>query len=189
MNETIKTILGRRSVRKFKTDPIPLQTLEQIVEAGLYAPSARNRQPWHLCVVQSAKRIDAITTELKAATARMPDNPYKGMVGTDGYTVNFHSPVFIIVSADPDVSPLVMADCALVLGNMFLAAYSLGIGSCWVNQLGAACGEPGFRAMLTGLGVPTANHIYGCGTFGYPEEMPKNAPPRKEGTVTYVPAQ
>lgn len=188
MNETIKSILGRRSVRKFKADPIPMQHLEQIVEAGLYAPSSRNRQPWHLCVIQGTKRIDTITAELKAATARMPENPYKNFVGSAEYTVNYHAPAFIIVSADPEVSSLGMADCALVLGNMFLAAHSLGIGSCWINQLGAACGEPGFRAMLTELGVPAANYIYGCGTFGYPEEMPKNAPPRKEGTVTYVPA-
>ena len=186
MNETIQSIRDRRSIRKFTPEALPLQILEQIVEAGLFAPSARNRQPWHLAVLQGASRIGELTGELKAATARMPDNPYAKLVGAEKYTMSFHAPVFIIVSADPAVSPLAMADCALVLGNMFLAAHSLGVGSCWVNQLGAACNEPGFRAVLTGLGVPASNHVYGCGAFGFPGETPRAAE-RRPGTVTYVP--
>ena len=71
---------------------------------------------------------------------------------------------------------------------MFLAAHSLGIGSCWINQLGAACDEPGFRAVLTGLGVPPVNYVYGCGAFGFAEETP-GAPERKPGTVTYASEQ
>lgn len=186
MNAVIQAILERRSIRKYKPDNISSQNIDLIVKAGLYAPSARNRQPWHLCVLQGQELIDKVTAELKAAVARMPENPYKAFVGADNYTVNYHAPVFIIVSADPAVSSLAMADCALVLGNMFLAAHSLGIGSCWINQLGSACDEPGFRQTLRKLGVPDRNMIYGCGAFGYAESAPTEAPDRREGVVTFA---
>ena len=185
MNEIIKTILERRSIRSYTTDPIRREHLDLIIQAGLYAPSSRNRQPWHLCVLQGQEMIDRLTAELKAAIALMPENPYAAQVGAASYTVNFHAPAFIIVSADPEVSTSPQADCALVLGNMFLAAHSLGIGSCWVNQLGSACRENGFRKILTKLGVPQNNYVYGCSAFGYPQSYP-SAPKRKEGTVTFA---
>lgn len=186
MNEVMRNILERRSIRSFTPEQISREKLGLIIEAGLYAPSARNRQPWHFCVLQKRETIDKLTAELKAAVARMPDNPYAAFVGSDAYTVNYGAPVFIIVSADPDVSSLALADCALALGNMFLAAHSLGIGSCWINQLGSACAEPGFRQTLNKLGVPRQNMIYGCGAFGHPQSRPAEAPKRREGTVIFA---
>lgn len=186
MNETIQNILERRSIRKYLPDTISRQDLDLILTAGLYAPSARNRQPWHLCVIQGQEKIDRLTAEVKAAVDRMPENPYKAMVGAKEYTVNYHAPVFIVVSADSEESPMAMADCALVLGSMFLAAQSLGIGSCWINQLGSVCNEAGFRKILTGIGVPPNHTVYGCGAFGFPQTRPSAAPARKEGAVTFV---
>jgi nitroreductase len=188
MEEVVLNALrARRSIRKYAPKPVPPEILKKIIEAGLYAPSARNSQPWHFTVVTGIDRLAGITAELKAAVARMPENPYKNFVGADSYSVNFHNAAaFIIVSADPAASPVVEADCALALGNMFLAAHALGIGSCWVNQLGSACCEPGFRALLTQLGVPEKNRVYGSGAFGYAEGEHPKAPPRREGTVTYV---
>lgn len=180
-------ILSRRSIRKYSPMPVPRDILDKIVEAGLYAPSARNIQPWHITVVTGSGRLAEITAELKAAIARMPENPYKTFVAAESYSVNFHqAAAFLIVSGDPDASPMVGADCALALGNMFLAAHALGIGSCWVNQLGSACGEEGFRALLTRLGVPPANHVYGSGAFGFADGRHPEAPARRPGTVNYV---
>lgn len=187
MNPVQNAILHRRSIRKFqKESSLPREAVHGIVEAGLYAPSARNRQPWHITAVLGHERIDRLTRELKAAVVRMPENPYKDFVGSAAYTVNYHAPAFMLVSADPAVSVMAAADCAAVLQNMFLAAHALGIGSCWINQLGSACDEPGFRALLTEYGVPERNFIYGCGAFGYGDGEPPAAPERKAGTVNYV---
>ncbi|MDR1359639.1 MAG: nitroreductase family protein [Deltaproteobacteria bacterium] len=189
MQETVlENILTRRSIRKFRPAPIPEASLEKIVQAGLYAPSAKNSQPWHLTVVNGQDRLARLTAELKAAIARTPDSPYKELVGSAAYSVNHgNAPVLILVSAAPEASPMVVADCALALGYMFLAAHSLGIGSCWINQPGAACEEPGFRSYLTQLGIPAQNHVYGCGAFGFAEGEHPTAPPRKTGSVNYVP--
>jgi nitroreductase len=183
----LQNILTRRSIRKFRSDPIPGESLEKIVQAGLYAPSAKNSQPWHLTVLGGRERLGQITAELKAAVGRIPDSPYRALVGSPTYSVNYgNAPVFIIVSAAPEASPMAAADCSLALGNMFLAAHALGIGSCWINQLGATSDEPGFRSFLTRLGVPAGNRIYGCGAFGFAEGEHPAAPPRKKGNVTYV---
>jgi nitroreductase len=188
MKEHVLTnILTRRSIRRYLRRPVPRGILERIIEAGSYAPSARNSQPWHFTVVAAPERIARVTEELKAAVLRMPQNPYKNFVGAAAYSVNFHdAPVFIIVSGNPEASSMVESDCALALGTMFLAAHALGIGSCWVNQLGSACNEPGFRAFLTELGVPPSNYVYGSGAFGFAGGEPPAAPRRREGTVNCI---
>jgi len=188
VNETIRNILTRRSIRQYKPDQFPDELLHQIVDAGVYAPSAMGRQPWHLVVVRNREKIAEIEREVKAATARMPDNPYRDYVSRDEYSIHFHTaPTFIIVSGDVVLSPRnAHFDCALVLGNMFLAAHSLGIGSCWINQLNVLNDEPGFRAYMTQLGIPVNNRIFGCVCLGYPDCPPPAADLRKERTVVVI---
>ena len=187
MNETLNTILTRRSVRKYKPEQISGDILKQIIDAGLHAPSAMGRQPWHIVVVRGFDKIAEVDFEVKAATARMPDNPYKEFVGGANYTINYHAPTFMIVSGNTALSPRnAPFDCALMLGNMFLAAHSLGVGSCWINQLNVLNDEPGFRKYMTRLGIPTENRIFGCACFGYADGPIREAAPRKEGCVVFV---
>lgn len=186
MNEVIRAICERRSIRSYKPDPVAQSDLDEIVKAGLYAASARNIQPWHITVVKNRERIDAITAEVKAAIVRCNVERYLAQAGNPNYTVNFGAPVFMLVSADPAATRTSAEDCALVLGNMFLAAHSLGVGSCWVNQLGPVCGDARFRALLTELGVPSANQVVGSAAFGHNAGPHPAAPARREGTVNYV---
>ncbi|MCL1939950.1 MAG: nitroreductase [Desulfovibrionaceae bacterium] len=187
MNDILRAIRDRRSIRKYQDKPVSRKVLERIVEAGLWAPSAMNRQPWHLTVVQGRDLIDRINVELKAAVERMPENRYKAMVGNESYHVSFRAPALIIVSAAPNASPMNEADCSCALQNIFLAAYSLGVGSCWVNQLGSVCAEPGFRILLDSLGVPSGNYIHGVASLGYAAD---DANPkvllRRDGNVNWV---
>jgi nitroreductase len=186
VNEVIQTIQNRRSVRKYQERQIPVDECECIVEAGLYAPTGGNRQAVHVTVVRNKDLIDRITIELKAAVARMEKNRYKTFVGSADYTVNFGAPTFMIVSANTSRAITADADCACVLENMFLAARSLGIGSCWVNQLGSVTEDSAFQAFLQkNLAFPAENIIFGCAAFGYPEGNFPDAPPRK-GTSNWV---
>lgn len=70
---------------------------------------------------------------------------------------------------------------------MFLAAKSLGIDSCWINQLGTTCDDPQVREFITSLGVPENHKVYGCVALGYMAEgAPMKEKKVKAGTVTIV---
>ena len=91
-------------------------------------------------------------------------------------------PTLVIVSNEPTQWWAAM-DCACALENIFLAAKSLGIGSCWINQLGQTCDDPDVRAFLTKLGVPESHKVYGCAALGY---APADAPVKeKKGEGRY----
>lgn len=186
MNDTLDSIFSRRSIRSYREDPVPSETRDLIVKAGLYAPSARNIQPWHFTVIECPTLIARITEEVRAATIRQEVKRYLEMVKSPRYRVNFGAPMFVIVSADPDSSNCPAEDCALALGNMFLAAHSLGLGSCWINQLGPIADDPVFRSLLTQMGVPSPNRIYGSAAFGYRAGAMPDAPKRREGTVNVI---
>lgn len=96
------------------------------------------------------------------------------------------APTLVIVSNEPTQWWAAM-DCACALENIFLAAKSLGIGSCWINQLGQTCDDPDVRAFLTKLGVPESHKVYGCAALGYaPADAPVKEKKVKEGTVTII---
>ncbi len=145
------------------------------------------RQPWHLVIVRGYEKIAEVNEQVKSATARMPENPYRDYVGSNSYTINYGAPTFVIVSGDCELSPRnACFDCALLLGNMFLAAHALGVGSCWINQLNVLNDEPDFRDYMTTLGIPLQNRIFGCACFGYANGPARDAAPRKENNVVWV---
>ena len=102
------------------------------------------------------------------------------------YCCYYHAPTLIIVSNEPTQWWASM-DCACAMQNIFLAAKSLGIGSCWINQLGQTCDDPDVRAFLMKLGVPENHRVYGCAALGYaPEGAPMKDKKLAEGTVTVI---
>ncbi len=171
MNESIRTIMTRRSTRSFKAKPIPREMLEQIVDAGRHAPSGRNVQPWQFTVVQNKETIKKLAKSIGKA------------LGNSAY--DFYSPdTLIIVSCEED-SPLGIYDASCALENIFLAAHALGIGSVWINQVGAFCRDSGVREVLTQIGVPENHIVHGTAALGY---AASSTPIRnmKENTVKWV---
>jgi nitroreductase len=172
MNEVIKTLLSRRTIRKFKPEQIRDDELNAVLEAGKYAPSGANQQSALFIVVQNKQMREKIT-KLNAAVLGKDIDPYYG------------APTIIIVLADKaKVTPV--EDAALALGNMFNAASSLGLGSCWVHRIKQMFeGEEG-KALLKEWGVEGDYIGVGSCALGYPDcEHPKSAP-RKENFVVLV---
>ena len=186
MNETIKTILQRRSVRTFAQEQFPDADLDLILQAARFAPTSRNTQMWRFTALRRRETIDRLTQEVKAATSRMKENRYKALVGQETYTVNFGAPTFVIATVHRTNSTSPAADVALALGNMMLAAHSLGLGSCWINQLNVLNEEPEFRKHLTSLNIPQEHDIYGCLTIGIPAKGYPDASPRREGVINIL---
>lgn len=125
MNETIKTILERRSVRRYMSIVPPEDDIMQIVECGMYAATANGLQPWFFSVVKDRTLLDQISEDNKSSLVE------KGIDVAEDYDCFRGAPMAIIVSRD-ETAPLGEADCANATMNMSVAAASLGIGSCYI---------------------------------------------------------
>ncbi len=164
MNE----IFTRRSIRKYLPLPVEKEKLEEILKAGNYAPSALNNQDRQFTAVLNP----AILAELNEAVQSLCDADTVKRIRDrmdGGFSFFYNAPVLILVSHEASAR-CPEADCACALENMFLAAKAMGLGSCWINQLGVLCDEPAIRDVLDRLGVPSSHRIYGCAAIGYPKE-------------------
>ena len=171
MNETLNTLMNRRSIRKFKPQQITDSELSAVIDAGLYAPSAKAQQPWKFVVVQN----EAEREEVYALNKKL-----RGM--NDPY---YSAPTVILVFAEKDaIAPLCYA--ALAMGNMMNAAYSLGIGTCWIHGEKEMFETEEGKSLMKKWGVGEEYIGVGSIALGYADcEHPK-APKRREDRVVYI---
>lgn len=121
MNEVIKCLKERRSIKKYKSTPINPADLDTILECGTYAPSGRNRQA-SVMVAVTDKETVKLLSKLNAEIMGMPDiDPF------------YNAPCVVIVFADSDVHTYI-EDGSLVIGNLLNATHSLGLGGCWIHR-------------------------------------------------------
>ena len=175
----LNALLTRRSTRAYQQRAVERPLLEKIVEAGRHAPSASNRQLWHFTVVTDPQKLDQLA---RAAHAALREG---GRELADDYYCTYHAPTLIIVTFPRDYA-FAKEDGACALQTLFLAAHALGLGSCWINQLGATCNHPSVRKALSELGVPADHDVCGCAAIGY---IAKETPlrPRAENSYHFVP--
>lgn len=171
MNEVMNAILTRRSIRKYENKAVPGELLEQILQAGIYAPSGKNRQTQRFFVMREAKNKE----QLRQVIGQALDNPAYTFYGAD---------TLIFVMVDPEETNG-LADGTAALENMMLAAHSLGLGSCWINQLKYCGHEPEVKAVLAGFRIPHNLMCVGILAVGYPAEAPE-AKPRRDDLITYI---
>ncbi|NLD84214.1 MAG: nitroreductase family protein [Clostridiales bacterium] len=192
MNDVIRNILGRRSVRAYKPAQISQEDLELILEAGRYAPSGMNAQSWRFTAIQNPAVLKQVNEAIRRTLLSLPVGPE-----TTAYTISliekaaeenadflYRAPTLVIVTNRSD-SRHAMADSALALGSMMLAAHSLGIASCWLNQLATYTHMPPIRALLADLDVPPDHNVYGAAALGYAAEEPEPVP-RKDGVIHVI---
>ncbi|PJI08200.1 MULTISPECIES: nitroreductase family protein [Clostridium] len=172
MNEILQNILTRRSVRKFKEDQIKDEELELILKAAAYAPSGMNKQTWKFTAVQNKEKIELLAKVVRKAIGK-------------GESYNFYKPATLILVSNDKENSNGLADSACALENIFLMAHSLGIGSCWINQLKTICDEKEVREVLTSLDIPQNHIVWGMASIGYPAEEPKEHE-RKAGVIKII---
>ena len=159
-NEVLENIKSRRSVRTYTEQQVSAENLNLILEAATYAPSGMNYQTWHFTAIQDADILRELNEKIKGAFAKSDEPRLQERGHSETYCCYYHAPTLIIVSNEPTQWWASM-DCACAMQNIFLAAKSLGIGSCWINQLGQTCDDPDVRAFLMKLGVPENHRVYG----------------------------
>ena len=186
MNSIIENILTRRSIRTFRETQILEEDLNTILTAGSYAPNGMGTQSWKFTAIQKTSVLAKVNEAIRLTLISIPvvaeTHPYVVSLvekaKDESSNFLYHAPTFIIVSNLKDNGNS-MPDSALAIGNMMLAAHSLGIGSCWLNQLPGLIHMPLIRELLSDLDVPANHIVYGSVVMGYAAEEPKQAAPRK----------
>jgi nitroreductase len=182
MNEIINAIKSRRSVRSYKSDKLGRDILQAIVEAGCFAPSGHNAQPWYYSVVQDRALLEEISNKAKTVMSGVPVDWIQKYGKNPAADITHKAPVLILVSCKKGAISGA-ADCAAAMENMLIAAESLGVGSCWIGLTKFVFGD---AEMMKKLGVPEGYEPSQAAVFGYSSEKKKAALPRKPDVVTYI---
>jgi nitroreductase len=190
-NEVIQCIHDRRSTRRYTDEQITPEQLDALLDAAIWAPSGGNNQSWLFTAIQSKEALLHLNELVRAGFLTWePDGEYTKNLGIkehsqkEGYNFYRQAPTLIIASNLANYENA-MADCAVALQNIFLAAQSLGLGSCYINQLHWLRDDPGVRAYLQELGIPQEHTICGAASIGYITTASKPLP-RKEGTINII---
>ena len=174
MNETMNSLLTRRSVRKYTPEMPRREDLEQIIEAGLYAASGKGGQ---------SSIILAVTD--KALRDQMMEMNRKIGGWAEGFDPFYGAPAVLVVLAKKG-TPFTVADGSLTMGNMMLAAHALGLGSCWINRAREAFGTEEGKEILRRLGVEGEYEGVGNCIVGYPDGALPQPKERKVGRVFWA---
>ena len=171
MNEALKVLYERRSIRKYKPEQITREELDDVIRAGVCAPSGKNGQSAIIVAVQDKETRDLLSS-MNAAVLGIKSDPFYG------------APTVLVVLADAR-SSFAVQDGSLVLGNLMNAAKAIGPGSCWINRAKEVFETEEGKALLKEWGIDGEWIGVGNCILGYPAEGPAMKP-RKENFVTYI---
>lgn len=169
--QAMQNLLERRSIRKYKDTQVPDDLLDQVLEAGLYAPSGMNRQNVIMVAVRDKETRDQLM-RMNAAVMGSQNDPFYG------------APCVIVVLGDGEnYSPT--ENGSLVLGNLMNAAHAVGLGSCWIHRAWQMFETEEGKALLRKWGLKESLVGIGNCILGYPDEEPA-ARPRLDGRIVKI---
>lgn len=171
-NDILKALRERKSIKKYKPEPISDDELKAILDAGTYAPNGMGKQSPVMVVVRDKALRDKLS-RMNAEVMGVSADPFYG------------APTVVVVFGNPEV-PTWLEDASLTAGNMLNAAHAAGVGGCWIHRARQMFDTPEGRQLMRQWGVPenmvgVANCI-----FGYPDGDPKPRAPRKSDYVIYA---
>ena len=172
MSDVLETIKSRRSIRKYKSDMVPQDKLEKIIEAGTYASTGMGKQSPIIIAVTNKELRDKLSA-MNAKIMGTNTDPFYG------------APVVLIVLADKS-RPTYLYDGSLVMGNLMLEAEAQGIGSCWIHRAKEEFESEEGKEILKSLGIEGDYEGIGHCVLGFADGPAPKAAPRKDSYVYYV---
>lgn len=165
----MENILTRRSIRDYKAEPVCREQMAKVLECGLYAPNAMNKQTWAVRVVDAPDFIEGVTA---IAVEQMPR-----IAEQEGFRNIFRNAPTVAFIACPEESYSGEYDCGLLSENMMLAAWSMGIGSCCLGSVIPVMNSEAAKPYLERLQLPEGYKLLVGIAFGYPaQEIPALTP-------------
>ena len=196
MENALEFFTSRRSTRKYKTEAVPEEKLNQTVEAGRFAPSGGNCQSTHFIVIKNKEILAELAELVQQEFAKMEITPglYKSIVNSINlsksgkYVFHYNAPVLIVTANQKDYGNNI-ADCSCALENMMLMANALDLGSCWINQLKWLNENAVILEYMKKLGMDDTERVYGALAVGYPDTadgLPERKPLQRTGNKVTV---
>ncbi|MBO7242448.1 MAG: nitroreductase [Alistipes sp.] len=173
-----EVIMTRRSIRDYKEEPVCREQMAKILEAGIYAPSAINMQPWAVRVVDNKEFIDGVTAIAVASNPKIAEQP--------GFRNLFRNAPTVAFIACPEESYSGEYDCGLLSQNMMLSAWSMGIGSCCLGSVVPVMNMEEAKPYMERLQLPEGYKLLVGIAFGYPAQDAPAAPERDASKAFYV---
>ena len=172
MNETINTIISRRSIKAYTDELVSDYLLNEITTAATYSASGMNKQSAVMVVVKDKALRDKLSN-LNASILGTTNDPF------------YNAPIVVVVLADSNVRTYV-EDGSLVMGNLMNAAHSVGVSSCWIHRAKEMFETEEGKEILKEWGLPESYKGIGNCILGYPVDKTDVLPkPRKENYVIY----
>ena len=134
MSQVLELIKKRRTTRAYKSEQIKDEELNQILEAGLWAPSGHNMQPWHFVVIQNQEVIDGLNIDTKKVMEGFHIEEFRKWGTNEKFNIFYNAPTVILAMYDEKgLTPV--QDISAATQNMLLMAESLGVGACWNGMI------------------------------------------------------
>ena len=172
MSDVLETIKSRRSIRTYKSDMVPQDKMEKIIEAGTYAATGMGKQSQIIVAVTNKELRDKLSA-MNAKIMGTNTDPFYG------------APVVLIVLADKS-RPTYLYDGSLVMGNLMVEAEAQGIGSCWIHRAKEEFESEEGKEILKSLGIEGDYEGIGHCVLGFADGPAPKAAPRKDSYVYYV---
>ena len=185
MNDTIKTIKNRRSIRQYKAEQISDAEIQAIMEAAIHAPSAMNQQKWHFTVIQNREtltkmediaRENMLKSDIEFIADRARENP--------DFRIFYSAPTVILVTAEENAH-FMEFDCGAAAENIAVAAEALNIGSCMIGFGAFVFGSEKEDEIKKELGIPEGYRFIISIALGYKDIDPP-VPPKNKDVINYV---
>ncbi len=177
-------IKGRRSVRCFTDEPVSKEQIEAILEAGIWAPTAMAREPWRFIIIEDQKLIKYVSDQTKVAVQQMMP-PLAERYKTKEDIICYNAPVLILVCAekDPQWSTMNLVDSVLAAQNMFLKAYELGLGTCYMGFVSLLNSKPD---ILKKIGIPENHELMVPFIIGHPKTKQGTSKRKKPNILKWI---
>lgn len=172
MMDVMEALYTRRSIRKYRNEPVSREQLLKLLEAATLAPSGSNLQPWSFAVIQDSGLLQSYSDRAKTIFLNwMADKPdpqnYKTLLAKADFNIFYNAGTLVIIYAAPG-NPMAYGDCAMAAQNLMLAAHAAGLGSCWI---GFAMGLFDSAEFKRELGIPETHKAVAPLILGCPETV------------------
>lgn len=177
-------IKGRRSVRAYTQEPVTKDQIDAVLDAGVWAPTGMSREPWKFIIIEDKVLIKLVSEQTKELVKQVMPFYYERF-STDADIICYNAPMLVLVCTekDPQWSHVNLLDSVLAVQNMFLKAYELGLGTCYMGFVELINRKP---EVLQKLGVPENCEISVPFIIGHPKAKQGNGKRGKPNIIKWA---